>query len=124
MSFHFPNGSQIILLGLDEENKLLSLANVSAIWCEESYEIPQNMIEQLNLRMRGKAENQQIWLSWNPISKTSYLYNFTVENPPENSVFIHSTFRDNHFLNQEYIDSLMELYTRNPQKARVFCDGE
>ena len=82
------------------------------------------MVEQLNLRMRGKAANQQIWLSWNPISKNSYLYDFTVANPPDNSIFIHSTFRDNPFLNQEYIDSLLELYERNPQKARVFCDGE
>ena len=124
MSFAFPNGSQIILLGLDEETKLLSLANISAVWVEEAYEVPQNMIDQLNLRMRGQAANQQIWLSWNPISKNSYLYNFTVENPPENSIFIHSTFRDNPFLNKEYIDSLLELYERNPQKARVFCDGE
>lgn len=124
MSFHFPNGSSIILLGLDEETKLLSLANISGVWVEEAYEVPQNMIEQLNLRMRGQASNQQIWLSWNPISKNSYLYKFSVEEPPENSAFIHSTFRDNPFLNQEYVDSLMELYKRNPTKARVFCDGE
>ena len=124
MSIHFPNGSSIILLGLDEETKLLSLANVSGVWVEEAYEVPQNMIEQLNLRMRGQAANQQIWLSWNPISKNSYLYNFTVENPPLSSVFIHSTFRDNCFLNKEYIDALLEMYERNPAKARVFCDGE
>jgi phage terminase large subunit len=124
MTFTFPNGSQIILLGLDEETKLLSLANVSAVWVEEAYEVPQNMIEQLNLRMRGQADNQQIWLSWNPISKNSYLYKFSVEEPPASSTFIHSTFRDNHFLNQEYISSLEELYVRNPAKARVFCDGE
>ena len=124
MSFHFPNGSSIILLGLDEETKLLSLANISGVWVEEAYEVPQNLIEQLNLRMRGQAANQQIWLSWNPISKNSYLYNFTVENPPENSIYIHSTFRDNCFLNAEYIASLEELYIRNPAKARVFCDGE
>ena len=124
MSITFPNGSQVILLGLDEETKLLSLANISGVWVEEAYEVPQNLIEQLNLRMRGQAANQQIWLSWNPISKNSYLYKFTVENPPSNSIYIHSTFRDNPFLNQEYVDSLLELYERNPARARVFCDGE
>jgi phage terminase large subunit len=124
MSITFPNGSTIILLGLDEETKLLSLANVSAVWVEEAFEVPQPLIEQLNLRMRGQAMNQQLWLSWNPISKNSYLYNFTVVEPPENSVYIHSTFRDNIFLNKEYIEALEELYTRNPAKARVFCDGE
>lgn len=124
MSITFPNGSQVILLGLDEETKLLSLANISGVWVEEAYEVPQNLIEQLNLRMRGQALNQQIWLSWNPISKNSYLYKFTVENPPNSSIYIHSTFRDNPFLNKEYVDSLMELYERNPARARVFCDGE
>lgn len=124
MSFHFPNGSSIILLGLDEETKLLSLANISGVWVEEAYEVPQNLIEQLNLRMRGQAANQQIWLSWNPISINSYLYKFSVLEPPANSIFVHSTFRDNIFLNQEYIDALLEIYERNPAKARVFCDGE
>lgn len=124
MSIHFPNGSSIILLGLDEETKLLSLANISGVWVEEAYEVPQNLIDQLNLRMRGQAANQQIWLSWNPISKNNYLYKFSVEEPPENSIFIHSTFKDNPFLNQEYVDALLELYVRNPAKARIFCDGE
>lgn len=124
MSIIFPNGSQVILLGLDEETKLLSLANVSGVWVEEAFEVPKNLIEQLNLRMRGQAANQQIWLSWNPISKHNWLYNFTVEEPPANSTYIHSTFRDNCFLNAEYVAALEELYIRNPQKARVFCDGE
>lgn len=124
MSIIFPNGSQIILIGLDEETKLLSLANISGVWIEEAFEVPRNIVEQLNLRMRGQAANQQIWLSWNPISKHSWLYDFSVENPPESSRFIHSTFKDNPFLNAEYVATLMELYIRNPQKARIYCDGE
>lgn len=118
------NGSEIIFIGLDDETKLLSLNNIGTIFIEEAYEVPQNIVEQLNLRMRGKTKNQQLLLAWNPISKDSWLYNFSVVNPPENSIFIHSTFRDNPFLNAEYIASLEELYTRNPQKARVYCDGE
>jgi phage terminase large subunit len=124
MSISFPNGSQIIMSGLDEETKLLSLTNISVVWVEEAFEVEKSKIEQLNLRMRGIAANQQLLLSWNPISKNSWLYNFTVEMPPENSIFIHSTFRDNPFLNKEYVASLEELYIRNPAKARIFCDGE
>lgn len=124
MSITFPNGSQIIMSGLDEETKLLSLTNISTVWIEEAFEVERHKVEQLNLRMRGIAANQQLLLSWNPISKNSWLYDFTVENPPESSVFIHSTFRDNPFLNKEYVASLEELYTRNPAKARIFCDGE
>ena len=124
MSITFPNGSQIIMVGLDTEEKLLSLQNVSTVWAEEAYEIEQNKIEQLNLRMRGAANNQQLILSWNPISKSSWLYKFSVEEPPENSVFIHSTYKDNPFLNDEYIKALDEMETRNPAKYRVYGLGE
>jgi phage terminase large subunit len=123
MNIRFPNGSEIILLGLDEETKLLSLNNISTIWVEEAYEVPQPIVEQLNIRMRGQAANQQLLLSWNPISKNSWLYNFTVENPPENSIYIHSTYRDNPFLNEEYIAALDEMEQRNPAKYRVYGLG-
>ena len=82
------------------------------------------MVEQLNLRMRGNVQNQQIILAWNPISRSSWLFKFSVEQPPANSIFIHSTYKDNPFLSKEYIEALEELYVRNPQKARIFCDGQ
>ena len=124
MSIIFPNGSQIIMVGLDTEEKLLSLTNISTIWIEEAYEVEKNKVEQLNLRMRGTASNQQLLLSWNPISKNSWLYNFTVEEPPENSIFIHSTYKDNPFLNAEYVAALDEMEIRNPAKYRVYGLGE
>ena len=124
MNIRFPNGSEIIMLGLDEETKLLSLNNVSCIWVEEAYEVPKPIVEQLNIRMRGQAANQQLLLSWNPISKNSWLYNFTVEEPPANSIYIHSTYRDNPFLNAEYIAALDEMEVRNPSKYRVYGRGE
>ena len=120
----FPNGSEIIMVGLDEETKLLSLNNISTVWIEEAYEVPKPIVEQLNLRLRGKADNQQIIMSYNPISKNSWLYDFCEVNPPESFRYLKTTFRDNPFLNKEYIQSLESLYTRNPAKARVFCDGE
>ena len=123
MNIKFPNGSEIIMLGLDEETKLLSLNNISTIWVEEAYEVPQPIVEQLNIRMRGQAANQQLLLSWNPISKNSWLYNFTVENPPENSIYIHSTYKDNPFLNDEYIAALDEMAERNPAKYKVYGLG-
>lgn len=124
MSITFPNGAQIIMVGLDTEEKLLSLTNISVIWCEEAYEVEKEKVEQLNLRMRGTAQNQQIILSWNPISKSSWLYNFTVVEPPASSVFHHSTYKDNPFLNEEYISALDEMATRNPAKYRVYGLGE
>lgn len=120
----FPNGSEIIFMGLDEETKLLSLNNIGCIFVEEAFEVPKSIVEQLNLRLRGKVDNQQIILAFNPISKHHWLYDFCEVNPPSSFKYTHSTYKDNPFLNKEYIAELEELYTRNPQKARVFCDGE
>ena len=120
----FPNGSEIIFTGLDEETKLLSLNDIGTVWVEEAYEITKDIAEQLSLRMRSKNENQQLIFSWNPISKNHWLYDFVEVNPPENSVKIHLTFKDNPFLNQEYIDAMEDMKVRNPAKARIYYFGE
>lgn len=124
MSIQFPNGSKIIMMGLDEETKLLSLNNVSVVWIEEAFEVPQPIVDQLNLRMRGKAKNQQIIMSFNPISKSSWLYKFCEVTPPDSFRYLHSTYKDNPFLNEEYIKSLDEMERRNPAKYRVYGRGE
>lgn len=120
----FENGSEIIMTGLDEETKLLSLADISTIWVEEAFEVEQSKVEQLNLRMRGSALNQQIFLSWNPISKKHWLYNFCEENPPQSFVYTHSTYKDNPFLGAEYIAAVEEIQKRNPAKFKVFGLGQ
>ena len=120
----FPNGSEIIFIGLDEETKLLSLNDIGCIFIEEAFEVPKPIVEQLNLRLRGNTSNQQILMAFNPISKNHWLYDFCENNPPSSFRYTHSTYKDNPFLNDEYIAELEELYTRNPAKARIFCDGE
>ena len=119
----FPNGSEIIFMGLDEETKLLSLDDVGCIFIEEAFEVPKDIVEQLNLRLRGNVDNLQIIMAFNPISKNHWLYDFC-NNLPESSIYTHSTFRDNPFLNAKYVKTLEEMYVRNPSKARIFCDGE
>ena len=120
----FPNGSEIIFIGLDEETKLLSLNNIGCIFIEEAYEVPKPIVEQLNLRLRGATPNQQIIMAFNPISKNHWLYDFCEVNPPSSFIFSRSTYKDNPFLNAEYVHELEEMYVRNPAKARIFCDGE
>jgi phage terminase large subunit len=120
----FPNGSEIIFIGLDEETKLLSLNNIGCIFIEEAFEVPKPIVEQLNLRLRGSTENKQIILAFNPISKNSWLYDFCEINPPSSFMYTRSTYKDNPFLDAEVIREMEELYTRNPAKARIFCDGE
>lgn len=123
-TYTLPNGSQILFTSLDEESKLLSLQDISNVWVEETTEIDREIFDQLNLRMRGKAKYQQIFLSFNPISKYHWLYDLCVVNPPKSFKLIHSTYRDNKFLSEAYINALEELYITNARKATVYCDGQ
>lgn len=124
MSIEFPNGSKIIHLGLDDEQKLLSINNIGCFWIEEAFEVQRDIVEQINLRMRAKNENQQIIMSWNPISKNSWIFDFVEVNPPKDSIKLHFTFKDNPFISQEYIDAMEEMRVRNPAKARIYYYGE
>ena len=124
MSITLPNGSEIIFVGLDNEEKLLSIAGITDVFIEEVYEVPKEIVDQLNLRMRGKAPNQQIYMAFNPISAKHWLYDFCEGSTrPESSIYSQSTFRDNPFLPDEYVKALEDMYRTNPNKARVFCDG-
>lgn len=118
-----PNGTEIIFMGLDEETKLLSITGVSAIFVEEAFEVPKEIIDQLNLRLRGEEANKQILLAFNPIKKSNWLYAFCNKLPPD-AIYIHSTYKDNPFLDEEYVKQLELLYITNPAKAKIFCDGE
>lgn len=120
----FPNGSEIIFLGLDEETKLLSLNNIGTIFIEEVYEISKDILDQLNLRMRGSVAQQQIIAAFNPISQNHWLYDFCVINPPVSFMFSETTYKDNPFLSIEYTKALEEMIKRNPAKARVYVFGE
>lgn len=120
----FPNGSEIIFIGLDEETKLLSLNGIGVIFIEEVFEVPKAIVEQLNLRLRGSTPNQQIIMAFNPISRNHWLYDFCEVSPPSSFIFIHSTYKDNPFLNAAYVAQLEELYSRNPAKARIYCEGK
>lgn len=119
----FPNGSEIIFLGLDDEAKLLSISGVGSIFIEEVFEVSKDIVEQLNLRLRGPQKNKQILIAFNPIKKDSWLYEFCT-NLPSDALYIHSTYKDNPFLDEDYIRQLENLYVTNPAKARIFCDGE
>lgn len=120
----FPNGSEIIFIGLDDEAKLLSLNSIGSIFVEEAFEVPKSIVEQLNLRMRAQIDNPQILMAFNPISRNHWLYEFCEQKHPKSFLYLHSTYKDNPFLSKDYIQSLDELYERNPAKARIFCDGE
>ena len=122
-----PNGSTFLFKGLmDEgEEKLKSIVDITDVVIEEATEITEDAFTQVDLRLRAKVPNQQIYLMLNPVSKLNWCYRHWVENgTPENTKLIHTTYRDNRFLPQEYIDSIEALEHTNYYYWLVYGLGE
>lgn len=123
LTITFPNDSKIIFKGADDENKLLSISGIDMVWIEEASEITKDLFNQLELRLRGGAKKKRFFLSFNPISSLHWLKSEFFDNPKEDTLICHSTYLDNRFLDQEYIDNLLDMKERNPQKYEVYALG-
>lgn len=121
----FPNGSIILFKGLDDAEKIKSIAGITDIWVEEASEITLDEFQALDLRLRAKRPNLQFFLTFNPVSKANWTYNyFFVGQQPPNTFVLHTTYRDNKFLPQQYIDALQAMEKTNPTYYRIYALGE
>lgn len=120
-----PNGSIFIFKGLDDPEKIKSITDITDIVIEEATELTEDEFTQLNLRLRPKEKNPQIYMMFNPISKTNWVYNyFFCGNKPDNCLVISTTYKDNKFLSKDYCKELEKLKDRNPAYYRIYALGE
>lgn len=118
------NGSVILFKGLDDPEKIKSIEGITDIVVEEASELSEDDFDQLNLRLRADCGMLQIHLMFNPVSKANWVYKRFFENgTPEDTVIIHTTYKDNPYLPQEYIDSLLRLERTNPAYFKIYVLG-
>lgn len=119
------NGNQIIFTGLDDVEKLKSIAGITDIWVEEASEITQEDFQQLDLRLRGKTPwPLQITMTFNPISALSWLKSFFFDMPKENCIVHKSTYKDNRFLDDEYKKVIEDLKNQDHTYYQIYGLGE
>lgn len=119
------NGNQIIFAGLDDVEKLKSIHGITGMWLEEASEILQEDFQQLDLRLRGQTRNyKQIMISFNPISITHWLKAVFFDGKKSNSTVVHTTYRDNDFIDDEYKATLESLKEQDPYYYTVYALGE
>ena len=120
-----PNGSTFLFKGLDEVEKLKSIVGITDIIIEEASEITLEDFQQLDLRLRSAAKDNQIYLMTNPTSKVNWIYKYFFENgTPPNTFILHTTYKDNRFLPSEYIKTLEDMINTNPTWYRIYTLGE
>lgn len=137
-SIWLPNGSLFLCTGLDDAEKIKSITGLTDAWLEEATEFIQDDFNQIDLRIRHTtAADQQIILSFNPVSKANWCYQLFFKDKFDSEqeeaemaefrqkVQIHHTnYLDNRFLPQSYIDSLLLLKGTNPAYYKIYALGE
>lgn len=124
MTLTGPNGQQILLMGLDDVEKLKSIQGITDIWIEEATEITPDDLQQLNLRLRGGDHPKRIILTFNPISAAHWLKAYFFDETRENVRLTKTTHHDNAFLDAEYHQELLALQDRDPYYYQVYALGE
>lgn len=124
-TIELPNGSLFLFKGLDDSEKIKSIAGITDIVIEEATEITEDEFTQLDLRLRADCGNLQIYLMFNPVSKVNWCYRHWFEKgTPPNTKVIKTTYRDNRFLPVEYVASLERMKETNFTYWNIYANGE
>ncbi len=119
------NSNQIIFAGLDDVEKLKSIAGITGIWIEEASELEQKDFQQLDLRLRGPTKYyKQIILTFNPISALHWLKKVFFDYKKENATAVKSTYKDNKFIDPEYVKVLEDLKNQDITYYKIYALGE
>lgn len=120
-----PNGSIFYFIGLDDAERIKSIVDIGDVWCEEATELTAEDFDQLVIRARAAVENRQIFVSFNPTSRANWVFKrwFAVT-PDEDTLIIKSTYKDNIFLDDEYIENLEKMIKVNPTYYKIYALGE
>jgi phage terminase large subunit len=122
------NGNEIIFAGLDDVERLKSITfesgELTDIWVEEASEVLEPDFTQLDIRLRGGKIPKSITISFNPIDINHWLKKRFFDNRPDNCFVLHTTYKDNKFLDAEYIKLLESFKDTDPYYYAVYCLGE
>ena len=131
LTIELPNGSQFIFKSMDDPEKIKSIAGIDDIVVEECTEIDSFDFDQLCLRLRSKKPYNQVHVMFNPVSKSNWVFerwfnqmDSTPRTDLKNTMVLKTTYKDNKFLPQSYIDNLLEMAETNPVYFRIYALGE
>jgi phage terminase large subunit len=129
-----PTQQKIFFRSMDDPLKITSITTVSGkicrSWWEEAYELKsseafQTVIESMRGELPAGGFYQHV-ITFNPWSDKHWLKRefFDVETRRKNTLAFTTTYKNNHHLNQDFIDSMEEMVIRNPNRAKVAVFGD
>ena len=117
--------TEFIFKGLDDKEKIKSIAKITSMWIEEATELSKDDVMQLNLRLRDKTKSyHQIILSFNPISAEHWLKKHFFDEEQPDTTIIHTTYKDNRFLSKQYVEQLENLKNIDYEYYKIYALGK
>lgn len=130
---NIANGNEIVFGGLDDVENIKSIkfknGNLTRIWIEEATEIEEMRdIRQLRARLRDRFHRSCIQMSFNPVLASHPLKKFIEEElvplGDNKCIYVKTTYKDNRFLNDDYIQYLESARFTDPYWYMVYALGE
>lgn len=124
-----PNGALFLFKGMQDPERIKSIKGLSDVVMEEASEFTLDDYTQLTLRLREpKHKQRQLFCMFNPVSKLNWTYKQWFADDvevDEDRVVIHqSTYKDNHFLDEDNIRTIENLKQTNPAYYKIYTLGE
>ena len=122
------NGNFLLGKGLDDVDKVKSIPDFTDIWLEEPIDkrgtIKPTDFTELNRRLRTGRASNHIHLTFNPISKESWIYKYFFQSDVYEVFSLRTTYLDNHFSPQSQIREFEALRQMRPDEYKVYALGE
>ena len=119
------NGNQVIFCGVDDPEKIKSIAGITSVWCEEATELNELDFNQLELRVRGETTNyKQYMVTFNPIDENHWLKSRFFDSYDDQTMLMTTTYKDNPFLDDDYIRHLEQRVSINENLYKIYVLGE
>lgn len=122
------NGNVLLSAGLDDVDKLKSVADITDAWIEEPMDKKGSILStdftELDRRLRSLRASNHIHLTFNPISRESWIYDYLFRSDSYAPFTLKTTYLDNHFSPPEQNRQFEILKERKPDEYAVYALGE
>lgn len=126
MNIILPNGTELLFRGLQDPERIKSITNITDAWLEEATEFTAEDADQIDLRIRANEKNLQLYYTFNPVSKTNWVYKrwFEEEVAHSDTKILQTTYKDNKFLPESYHKAMEDMKKRNPVYYKIYALGQ
>lgn len=123
------NGTTFKCCGLDIAEKIKGFSEISDVLLEEATEFTPEDVDLIDGTVRSVKYKLplQLYFLFNPVSKANYVYKrfgFDTGIAPPNTFVLKSTYLDNPYLSQDYIERMEHMKQTNPTRWKIEALGD